>query len=1382
MTITAPPLASFASVGSARSVGPGAGGATAGLGVRIHGGIIPASLVTHLQAGTLAPAESRAPTSYHLLPSESVRDAAARSWSYLRGAWAAWRDADAARPDGPGSALARDRWLLPLLRELGYGQLPPNGAGATVDDVAYPVSHMWHHVPIHLLGPRVDLDKRNPGVAGAARAPQAMIQDLLNRSEEHLWAILSNGLRLRLLRDSTALVGSANVEFDLEAIFEGELYADWLLLYQLVHQSRLEPRSAESSAADCWLEIWRGEAASVGTRALDRLREGVEAAINDLGTGFLSHPGNAWLVDALRGGDLSRQDYYRALLRLVYRLLFCFVTEDRDLLLRPEERGTRGWAVERERYARYFSTARLRRLSRIRAGGPHGDLWDQVCLVLRGLARDGVDAIAVPGLGGLFDADAAEVIPPGAPDPRAPELLYQARLANADLLTAVNHLTWIRIDGREQPVDFRHLGSEELGSVYESLLELEADVDADERTVTLQTVGGNDRKTTGTYYTPRSLVSALLDSALDPLIDRAAPPSADPVSAEAALLTLTVCDPACGSGGFLVGAARRIAQRLADVRAGNDEPSAADIRHALRDVVGQCLYGVDLNPFAAELAKVSLWLEGVEPGKPLSFFDPRIRVGNSLFGATPALMARGVPDQAFKPLDGDDTKVAARWRKRNAQERKGQDILLAPDRPALDRLADQRRRLIGNAEDIVTWRAQRETWEELQHDPAWLRDRRQADAWCAAFLWPLAERTALAPTSAAVRQLSDPAVLPQTVATLREITDRNRFFHWHLEFPEIFYRSGSPGPDGWTGGFDCVIGNPPWEHIELKEQEFFASRDPDIAQAEGARRKRLIAELEDTDPILYGAYREAKRELDGMRLFASGGRYPLNGRGRVKTDPLFAELFRRLCHPTGRVGIIVPTGIATDATTQHFFKDLVTTRSLTSLHDFENRKKLFEAVDSRFKFCLLTMVGRDQSAEAASFAFFVHDPTQIGANQFTLTPEEITLLNPNTGTCPVFRTRRDAEITLGIYKRIPILIKEGDPNGNPWGISFKQGLFNMTSDSHLFHTRDDLERDGWTLHGNIFHRGDDHMLPLYEAKMIHQYDPRWATYERDGTCRLVTDDEKQDPTFAALPRYWVAREDVETALPTKDETGMLGFRDITNSTNERTVISSTFPSDAAGNNLPIITQDRGVRNCLMGLLNSFPLDFVARLKVGGSHLNFFIAKQLPVPDPDSVNVPAPWDRRVTTADWVDRKVGCLVRERSLTAPSASTLARVELDAACFHIYGLGRNDAAYMLDCFPILKRREVDQFGEFRTKRLVLGVYDAMQQAIDSGVPYESPLDPPPGDGPRHPSPHGVVAEKDDSADRLHHISRNQAAAAGRAVKVLRDPTRSNPGVENGS
>ena len=515
----------------------------------------------------------------------------------------------------------------------------------------------------------------------------------------------------------------------------------------------------------------------------------------------------------------------------------------------------------------------------------------------------------------------------------------------------------------------------------------------------------------------------------------------------------------------------------------------------------------------------------------------------------------------------------------------------------------------------------------------------------------------------------------------------------------------------------------------------------------------MIKNLVDDDPILHRDFLQAKRESEAQSVsMRTSGRYPFNGRGDVNTYTVFAELFRSLTGPHGRSGVIVPTGIATDATTQYFFKDLVETSTIAALYDFENAKPLFDGVHRSFKFCLLTMAGRLAKEETASFAFFLHDPADIAVSEFDLSPDEIKLINPNTGTLPIFRTRRDAEITLGIYQRVPVLINENDPiNGNPWEVSFMT-MFHMSNDSHLFRTREQLENDGWLLTGNVFERvlngKIEKMLPLYEAKMIHQFDHRWATYEGIDV-RYVTDSEKRDAMFEPFSRYWVPDMVVSASLPDNfSGSALLGIRDITNSTNERTVITSVFPSSGVGNNLPVMFVEKGSPLLLSSCLNSFVLDFVSRPKVGGVHLNFFIANQLAVLSPATFEKISNFDTRSTYADWLMNRVIELTDSTYLKTSSLDNVSdhgpfnwdserreaiRTELDAAFFHLYGVNRDDVSYIMDTFPIVKRKDEAAFGEYRTKRLILEAYDAMREAINTGIPFESTLNPPPGQGLRH-------------------------------------------------
>ncbi|MFI7517525.1 Eco57I restriction-modification methylase domain-containing protein [Micromonospora echinofusca] len=1367
-------------------------------GIHAVGGVVPPGLLARIQAGELKDPAGLAPASYHLVGRETVRDAASRAWSYLRGAWTAWREHTATQPPGThGIAAARERWLLVLLRELGYGQVPALAAGYTIDDRHYPVSHAWQHVPIHLLGPGVDLNHRNPDVPGAARAPQAMLQELLNRSDAHLWGILSNGLRLRLLRDSTALAGSAYLEFDLETIFDGELYPEFLLMWQLCHVSRLEQRPGTddkdvATPAGCWLEIWRGEAAEAGTRMLDRLRDGVADAIAALGTGFIRHPANRPLVEALRDGTLSTTQYHRALLRLVYRLLFCFVAEDRDALHHPN-----ATAQARDRYGRYFSTARLRRLSRSRAGSPHPDLWKAQTVVLRALGGDGHPGLGLPPLAGLFD-----------PDPHLPTVdrlpadpLLGCELTNEDLLTAIRKLAWVALPGqRVQPVDYRNLGAEELGSVYESLLELVPRVDLDDRTFRLVTVSGNDRKTTGSYYTPPSLVSALLDTALDPLLDEATAGATSPTDAEARLLALTVCDPACGSGHFLVAAARRIARRLAQVRSGDDEPTPAQIQHALREVVGHCIYGVDLNDLAAELAKVSLWMEALEPGKPLGFLDARIRIGNSLLGVTPTLLHGDLPDAAFKELEGDDKKTAATVRRNNRAQatvevaiqsatprRYAQDALIFATGPDVSNaaLAAQRSTLLSLPNDVDAIRAQADRWEKHEQSPEYRAQRLHADTWCAAFVWPMPPAgtgsAPEAPTNAIMRAIADnpfSAAHAHLTAHAEKIAAQYRFFHWHLEFPEIFHVDEATldaTPQGWSGGFSCILGNPPWERVKLQEKEFFAARHPEITKAAtAAARKRLIASLQNSenaaDRALHREWTAALRMSDGVStLIRESGRYPLTATGDINTYAIFAETARSIMNPTGRLGIIVPTGIATDSTTQRFFRDLVERQSLVALHDFENEDKVFPSVHHSYRFALLALSG--QPSRQASLAFRARQAAQIPERAYGITPDEILLLNPNTGTCPVFVSRRDAEITIGIYRRIPVLWRGGGAEGNAWSLSF-MAMLHMANDSGHFITAEKADAAGWSRQGNRYQRSQEQLLPLYEAKLAHHYDHRFSTYEgatqaqlNVGTLPRLDDVAHGDPALGVQPRYWVPDALVEERLTGDPDRGkldwpydwLLGWRDVARGVDERTLIATVIPRVGVGHKyLLALPRARPVAG-LHANMSSFALDYVARQKLSGAGMGYFIVRQLPVLPPVAYERDMPWLLGTGLAEWITARV----LELSYTAYDLEgfardlgddgppfvwdrprrALLRAELDAAYFHLYGVVRDDADYIMDTFKVVRERDEKTYGEYRTKRMILEIYDSMQHAIDSGKSYTTIVDPPPGQGARHPARNEALA-----------------------------------------
>ncbi|MFD6275193.1 Eco57I restriction-modification methylase domain-containing protein [Streptomyces sp. NPDC060209] len=1342
--------------------------------VQTVGALLPSDMLVRISEGKDAPGSK--PADYGLPSSRSVRDEAERSWEYLKPLWRELRkrlpeDPTTGAPATDPTGLAAGEWLAPLWRELGFGPLTPVGpegiAADSDSEKKFRVSHRWNHALIHQTAWNAELDKR-PAGAGTV-PPQSMLQECLNRTDAHLWGVLTNGRQVRLLRDSSALATASYVEFDLESIFNGELFSEFVLLYRLLHVSRFAVEEG-TSASGCWLEKWRTEAIASGTRALDQLRKGVQEAITTLGTGFLRHPANAALRE-----DTDAKALHNALLRLVYRLLFIFVAEDRDALLKPDASEQ-----ERTRYETYFSSARLRAHARKRRGTSHGDLYQALGIVLDALGdENGRPELGLPGLGGIFDAT----------DTDAP--LQGLSLSNEHLLTAVRHLSQVRDAGtrRWRTVDYRHLGAEELGSIYESLLELVPQHSAVDRTFELVELAGNTRKTTGSYYTPSSLIECLLDTTLDPVLDdavkrgeEAAATAGEPDPADAIvgeLLSLTVCDPACGSGHFLVAAARRIAKRVAAVREHNPEPTLGAVRHALHEVVARCIYGVDLNPMAVELAKVSLWLEALEPGKPLGFLDAHVKHGNALIGATPSLLRGGIPDDAFIATEGDDKKHAKSLEKINADERRGQFSLFDIEddgvKVANTALASGMRRITaapsGNLRAVRGQAAAYANWEKSTE---YVTALHMADAWCAAFMWLKTPETPRAVTQGLFRSLEDPNASSASKATHDEIVrlrEQYRFFHWHLAFPEVF--TVPEGDEmvrvddatGWAGGFDCVLGNPPWDSVELKEQEFFAQRVPAIAAAPRASaRKELIVRLQH-DPgtrSLFDEFEVARRKSYAESHFLRrSGRAPLTGQGNLNTYSVFTETDRMLLGVRGRVGIVVPTGIATDARTQYFFKDLVLKREIAALYDFENAAPVFPDVHRSFKFSILSLVGCALPEQAARFAFFLRDAAELDNpdRAFTLDSEEITLLNPNTGTCSIFRSRRDYEITLGIYRRVPVFIRDLDSSGNPWGISFLQGLFHMAHESGLFHSGDELSAAGWDLFGNRFSREGSEMLPLYEAKMVDFYNHRAADVVKSATAvkrqnqpRYLSVDELRNPERCAVPLHWVDSREVSSKLEAAswDRDWLLGWCDVTSATNERTAIHAFLPRSAVGHTyllmLPSLSAELIATLCASQ--SSFVYDYVSRQKIGNAHMTLTVLKQLAVLSPERLSVHSSfviprileltftaWDMAPLAGDIGDIGTPFVWNE------GRRFVIRAELDALFFHLYGINRGDVDYILDTFSIVKRKDEAKYDTYRTKDLILAEYDRMAAAgltlenpLVDGENYTSTLTPPPGHGSRHP------------------------------------------------
>lgn len=734
---------------------------------------------------------------YGLSRTERINEAVNRSWSRLVPIWQAFRK-EREKPSS-GTTETREDWLAPLFQELGFGKLTLSKA-ETIGGKSYAISHRRGDVPIHQISFRLELDRRAERVAGASRvSPHTLLQEYLNRTENSLWGILTNGLQLRILRDSVMLSRQAYLEFDLETMFDGDLFSDFRLLWLVCHESRFE------NLQNCLLEQWTKFAADSGVRALDKLRQGVTNAIQTLGSGFLKHPANHELKQKLRSGELDKQDYYRQLLRLIYRFLLLFVAEDRGTLWTNTDPETLARTEES------FGTRRLREQSEKLRGTAHGDRWEALKTLFALLDSDqGLPELGIPALGGfLFSAESL-------PD------LKDASLANCDLYEAVRHLAFF-IDGNlRRPVNYADLDAEELGGIYESLLEMHPVLDSDTGDFVLNVAAGNERKTTGSYYTPESLIRSLLDSALEPVLAEKLNGLKTSAEQEAALLSLKVCDPACGSGHFLLGAARRLGERLASIRRDGDEPSPDDKRIALRDVIRSCIYGVDLNPMSVELCKVGLWMESMQPGLPLSFLDAHIRCGNSLIGVGPhqKISELTIPDNAFDPKTGDDKSVASQVKKLNKQESSQYALSLFTNTSGLSSYFGSAYRFEEMPEESAAdVREKRKAWEAIEASENFRFQKDIADLWISAFSWPLikSNENLTFPTQGNLWNLQHGIpVNKNLIEKSHELSIRANAFHWPLMFPRIF--SGLP-----DSGFDVVLGNPPY--IQLQKEELREQTD-----------------------------------------------------------------------------------------------------------------------------------------------------------------------------------------------------------------------------------------------------------------------------------------------------------------------------------------------------------------------------------------------------------------------------------------------------------------------------------------------------------------------------------------------------------------------------
>lgn len=1332
--------------------------------INIQGNIISSDVLNKIRQDDL---KYQKPQDFDLNQRTSVRDEIGIAWAASQAHWKAFKmRRDRLSETDTGTSETRQSWVIPMMRELGYDLDKSNAE--IINEKTYAISHRAVNrdgFPVHIVGVNQSLDKRAEG--GARLSPHGLVQEYIN-NHDHLYGIATNGVYLRLLRDATRLAKLTFLEFNLEQIMEEELYAEYALLFRLLHATRMPEK--QDLGAESIIEYYHQEAIASGTRIRERLSSSVTSSLQELANGLLEHPKNGTLRELIANEKLPAAVYFSQLLRLVYRLLFLLVIEERNLLYpqKPDEETRR----KRDIYTKYYSLHRLTRLAQSRGyvDPRKTDLWEALMSTFRIFENSNyAKSLNLQALGsGIFAPNALQDIKP-----------YFVN--NENLLKVLKYLTTVENENKlVTVVNYADLDVEEFGSVYEGLLDLNPYFQhRDDTSIYFGFSLGTDRKETGSYYTNHDLVAQLIKSSLDPLIEERLKPLETKQERVNALLSIKVCDPACGSGHFLLAAARRLALRIAMETTGEENPGKEPQMEAMRMVIQHCIYGVDKNPAAVELCKVALWIEGHSTGKPLSFLNHRIRPGDSLVGIDKIERLKGgIPDGAFNPVSGDDKPSASALKKANKAFRKSQQFDLFLESFNLNestaKFAENIREIDKlRGDTIAEVEEQAKRYQAVRGDGDWWKDFTACNLFTYAFYQDYQEdkkRGDYVNSQFLMQYIQSSGRLNARLEGIANAAGHEAsFFHWPLEFPEVFEK----------GGFDLMLGNPPWERIKLQEKEFFLSRDSTIANASNAAaRKRKIHALQIENPKLYSAYLTAMHESEAASKFIRHShRYPLTGRGDINTYSIFSEVIKNGINNHGAAGFIVPTGIATDDTNKFYFADLIESGRLLSLFDFENKRAIFENVHRSYKFCLLSL-GSPKKDRLSTFGFFLLDVLDLQDSRrvFTLSKADFLNINPNTKTTPIFRTRKDAELTAEIYSRVPVLINE-EKEQNPWGVSFMR-MFDMSNDSNLFRTEDEMRDAGFTLKGNRFVKGEEIWLPLYESKMIWHYDHRFGTYKgvdsRTSTqTPTPTLEQYQDPEYIIKPWYWLSKEMVEDKTK---RNWFLGFRDITNTTNERTVISSLLGLAGVGHTQPLIFVESATEALhLNSILSSLMYDFIARQKIGGTHLTYGYFQQLATSDPRIVNndiskafelIYTSWDLKAFADDiwtqanfeqqesireqwhsnhgnpefykweipeWADaypeieweQDKGCPLPPFKWDEERRAKL-KAELDAYFALLYGLGRDDLRYILDpkevygkdfpgeTFRGLKNKDIKKYGEYRTRRLVLEAYDRLRPSWD--------------------------------------------------------------------
>lgn len=1225
------------------------------------------------------------------------------------------------------------------------------------------------------------------------------------------WGILTNGAIWRLYFQGSRSVSEQFFEIDLHSLLgesedstskEHEYREHWLRVFAVMFgRKAFEPISSA-------YKTFHSKALDEGKYHEERVTKKLSEVVFDTVFPTLARAiADCWPKEKLT-------DIQYSVMVLLYRLLFIFYAEDRGML-----------PVQDDRYRSYALRFQVR-----------DDIGKRMNLKETFSNVQGNYWSAIEGLSHAIDAgDSSIGLPPyngGLFDKEATPLLNGIRIPDTIMSKVIDLLSFESDNGNRRYINYRNLSVLHLGSIYERLLEFELRHDKEQNVI----VHPNSyaRKSTGSYYTPESLVLLIIKETLEPLISdkvgkfkarvtQLADENADIDKVNRALLridpaenllNLRICDPAMGSGHFLVNLVDYLADvivellsevtnevdwtdipyvsplvgRISEIRM-TVEDNAIDNEWCVdteqlddwnivrRIILKKCIYGVDKNPMAVELAKVSLWLHTFTSGAPLSFLDHHLRCGDSLFGENLG--------DVLKRLNEGGKEFLIRNELLSANK-------AAESMKTIEGITDveisEAHRSASTYSNITDWTNPINAFLKLIHALDWLQPFEPArqsavQVWLDGqigdpmryFLdeWGISTR-ALEVTSLNMRNKarngSVPHPMPEGVpecykkdaelfdkilAEAKAVIDRERFLNWEVEFPGVW--------DNWfgkkSGGFDAIIGNPPWDVYEFQELPWFAYRKPDIALiARKSERQEAIKEIKTNDPNLWEESEKAKQRIDrGVSLIKNkNSPYQFTNKGKMDLYKLFAERSLQLLSPNGVMGLLVKTGIATEKSSAELFQKLTASGSVKSIYSFSNKKVFFPDIDSREKPCVFIASNQRQfDSTKCAFGLLTVDDLEDPDRLLQFSGDDFATLNPVTRTAPVFENNRDANITVSVYRHNP-LVYDQNTDKLLWPVKFHQ-MLNRSTDENKFRTTSQLDEEGaFRVSNNQYQSTEGQWIPVYEGKMVQAYDHRAADIVlnpknvfRPGQQVSLSEIEKANPNRFAKPQFYIRKS--ESQWPTADS-WVIAYKNVTSTTNMRTMIAAIIPESGAVHSLPVLSLDEDVENrgltaaLILANLNSIAFDYIARQKVPGINFSWYLLKQIPVVSLEDFEVTK--FGSVSALELVNESVLELTYTANDLAGFATDIGYLndagkvkepfvwdkkrrlrliaKLDALFFIMYGMfdskNRRDSSdkisYIYSTFPIIEREENKRYGRYLSRDLAL----AYCNSLTSGNPTVDP------------------------------------------------------------